>query len=257
MKRRIAATAASGPTAAGASAPTAASASAPAAPRRRSLVRALPVAVLSALAGPGLSGCIGGSRPAHAWWELEDAGAGAPGAARPDPARQALSLLVEGTAAGALYEGTALLYGRAAGMRAPYQYASWTERPAGRIARLAQRRLAARGGFRDVSLAEAGTATDLLLSLTLESLYHDLDDGSGTLRLEMAAQLVDWRARRPLASRRFAVDEAVASADAAGAAQAAGRAVGRLLDALAPWVEAGAAELRAAGLSRAGRTAPR
>lgn len=222
---------------------------------RRSLLRVLP-----AIPALGLAGCFGGRTP-HAWWELDDARAGAAGRAEPDAARERLSLLVEGVAAGALYDGTALLYSRGAGMRAPYQYASWTERPAARLARLARRRLQARGGFRDVSLAEAGTASELLLTLTLESLHHELPRGigqgeasgavgnggnggeggaSGVLRLAVAAQLLDWRARRAIASRTFSLAEPVASADAAGAVQAAGRAVASLLDALAPWVEASA-----------------
>ena len=224
---------------------------------RRSLLRALPA--IPALA---LAGCFGGGRAPHAWWELDDARAGQAGRAEPDAARQRMSLLIEGAAAGALYDGTALLYSRSAGMRAPYQYASWTERPAARLARLARRRLQARTGFRDVSLAEAGTAPDLLLTLTLESLHHELPAGvareghegrgdhgdmasdAGMLRLAVAAQLIDWRARRALASQLFSVAEPVTRADAAGAVQAAGRAVADLLDALAPWTEASAASHR-------------
>lgn len=214
---------------------------------RRALLRVLP-----AIPALGLAGCFGGGRTPHAWWELDDARAGEAGRAEPDAARASLSLLVEGVAAGALYDGTALLYSRGAGMRAPYQYASWTERPAARLARLARRRLQARGGFRDVSLAEAGTAPELLLTLTLETLHHELPPGSaqgqgGQLRLAVSAQLLDWRARRPLASRAFDLAEPVASADAAGAVQAAGRAVAGLLDALAPWVEASAAGYRVSG----------
>jgi ABC-type uncharacterized transport system auxiliary subunit len=217
---------------------------------RRALLRALPA--IPALA---LAGCFGGGRTPHVWWELDDARAAEAGRAEPDASRAKLSLLVEGVAAGALYDGTALLYSRSAGMRAPYQYASWTERPAARLARLARRRLQARGGFRDVSLAEAGTAPELLLTLTLETLHHELPTGvaqgevGGTLRLAVAAQLLDWRARRPLASRAFSLAEPVASADAAGAVQAAGRAVASLLDALAPWVE----ERAAGGRVSAGR----
>ncbi|TXL65512.1 ABC-type transport auxiliary lipoprotein family protein [Zeimonas arvi] len=215
---------------------------------RRALLRVLP-----AVPALGLAGCFGGGRMPHVWWELDDARADEAGRAEPDAARAKLSMLVEGVAAGARYDGTALLYSRGAGMRAPYQYASWTERPAARLARLARRRLQARGGFRDVSLAEAGTAPELLLTLTLETLHHelapDVEGGQGgMLRLAVSAQLLDWRARRPLASRAFDLAEPVASADAAGAVRAAGRAVAGLLDALAPWVETSAADYRVSGV---------
>lgn len=235
---------------------------------RRGLLRLLP-----AIPVLGLAGCFGGAGVPRTWWELVDAGAAEAGRADPDPSRARRSLMVEGLAAGSLVDGSALLYSRNPGMRAPYQYANWTERPAGRLARLARSRLQARGGFRDVSLSDSGVAPDLLLTLTLESLYHELAPdpeslakagsrsgnpasgnrpgaAEGLFRLEVSAQLVDWRARQPLASRAFALSEPVAGADAAGAVQAAGRAAAALLDALAPWVEASAA-----GFSRAPRAA--
>jgi ABC-type uncharacterized transport system auxiliary subunit len=227
---------------------------------RRMLLR-LPLAIPAG----ALTACFGGRGQAQSWWELEDAGAPAAGTAAPDPVRKRLSLLVEGMSAGSLYDGVALLYSSSPGMRAPYQYAGWTERPSARLARLAARRLLARGGFRDVSLADAGTAADLLLSLTLETLHHELPGAGGdvaaggpaagvggSLRLAVTAQLVDWRVRRPLASRGFMLAEPVATADAAGAVQAAGRAIAALLDVLAPWVEANALDL-----SRARPAAPR
>lgn len=215
---------------------------------RRLLLRA----GLALPATAGLAGCFGGAA-GHTWWELDAPSEG--GRAEPHAARAALSLVVEGVAAGALLDGASLLYSTGPGMRAPYQYASWAERPAARLARLAQRRLQARGGFRDVSTADSGVAPDLLLTLTLEQLHHDLSGvpgvsresgrseiagASGTLKLSLSAVLTDWRSRRPMATRAFAIDEPVASADAAGAVAAAGRAAARLLDSLAPWVEASA-----------------
>ncbi|MFP5406275.1 MAG: ABC-type transport auxiliary lipoprotein family protein, partial [Gammaproteobacteria bacterium] len=227
--------------------------------KRRSLLRVgllLPLSVMG--------GCFGGGgRAPHTWWVLE--APGAPGTAEPDSHRAKLSLVVEGVAAGALYDGTALVYSHGAGMRAPYLYASWSERPAVRIARLAQRRLQARGGFRDVTLAEAGVAPDLLLTLTLDRLDHDLVEGGepesesgaqagngGELALALTATLVDWHARRPIAWRRFSAVEPVATANAAGAVAAAGRATEAVLAELAPWVEAAAAGLAPAASPGAG-----
>lgn len=196
---------------------------------------------LPALPTALLAGCFGGrSDSPHTWWELV-----APESsdrAEPNPIRARQSLVVEGIAAGVLYDGTTLLYSRAPGERSSYQFASWTERPAARLARLAKSRLQARGGFRDVSTAEAGVAPDLLLTLTLEGLFHDLSVEPGLLRLRLGATLTDWHRRRPIATRRFEVNEPVPTEDAAGAAQAAGRAAGRLLDDMAPWVEASAVD---------------
>ncbi len=207
--------------------------------KRRSLLRTgllFPAATLA--------GCLGsGGRAAHTWWVLD--APGAVGTAEPDAKRATLSLVVEGIAAGAFYDGTSIIYSRGPGMRAPYLYASWTERPAARLARLAQQRLQARGGFRDVTLAEAGVAPDLLLTLTLERLDHDLSENGngngGELYLALNATLVDWKARRPVAWHRFVAVEPVATADADAAVVAADRAASAVLDELAPWAEAAAA----------------
>jgi ABC-type uncharacterized transport system auxiliary subunit len=202
--------------------------------KRRSLLRTgllLPAAAMA--------GCFGGAgRAPHTWWELD--APGAPGVAQPDPKRATLSLVVEGVAAGSLYDGTSLIYSRGAGMRAPYLYSSWTERPAARLARLAQRRLRARGGFRDVTLAEAGVAPDLLLTLTLDQLDHELTGDAGRLVLALSATLVDWKARRPIAWRRFSAVEPAVTADAEGAVAAASRAATAVLEELSPWVESAA-----------------
>ena len=202
-----------------------------------------------------VAGCVGLSgRESQVWWEWVDAGIGSPGRALPPSTgrRTAAVLAVEGLAAGALLDGTALLFSRRPGMLEPYQYASWTERPAARLARLAQQRLLARGGFRDVVPADAGVAPELLLTLTLVSLLHALDGSAGTvgadgeaagrLVLSLDARLVDWRSRRPVAGRRFEQSEAVEAAQAAAAVEAAGRAAARLLDSLAPWVEQASAD---------------
>lgn len=229
--------------------------------RRRALaaVSMLPVAM-------SIAGCAGLSgRESQVWWEWADAGIGAPGSAavpragsggdsasaRALAARAGAVLAVEGLAAGVVLDGTALLFSRRSGMLAPYQYAGWTERPAARLARLAQQRLRSRGSFRDVVPADAGVAPELLLTLTLNSLHHALEgadaaDGNeapvpGRLVLSVDARLVDWRSRRPVAGRRFEQSEPVTAAEAAAAVEAAGRAVARLLDSLAPWVEQTAA----------------
>lgn len=194
-----------------------------------------------------LSGCFGGAGQPHVLWELwPDDGGSADGPMQPmrvsvaaDARRSSLSLVVEGVAAGELYDGTALVFSRSPGMRSRYQHASWTERPALRVARLVQRELQARGGFRDVTLADSGVAPDLMLTLTLVELYHDVP--ANEMRVELGAALVDWQRRRLVASENWRLAEALASADAAGAAAAAGRAMTRLLDEVVVWVESASA----------------
>jgi len=223
----------------------------------------------------GLGGCFGGKGSPHTWWELDpqrnaallvSASAGVPGSvsgsgstsavqvASFDPRRAKLSLVVEGVAASPLYEGTALVYSRGAGMRANYQYASWTEPPAQRLARLVQRRLQQREGFGQVAVTDSGITPDVLLTLTLEQLYHDVP--ANEVELSLTAMLIEWNTRKPMASRAFSQREATPTVDAAGAVAAADRAVARLLDELVPWVEGAAAPPRRV-VSPAGRTGAR
>lgn len=207
---------------------------------RRKLVVALGAAPLAS----ALSGCVGlGEAPAHVYYELDDtaaaarpaqaaggrAGAGA-GAAR------ARTLLVAGNAASAFYDSTGLAYSRSAGARAHYQLARWTERPAGRIARLLEARLAASGAFADVASATAAVRGDWLLELQLEQLYHDDSTPPGVARIELTAELTDWVARRTIGRRRFRQAEPLASESAAQAVAAFGRALGRLLDDAQGWM---------------------
>lgn len=207
---------------------------------RRRLLGALGAAPLAAV----LPGCIGaGTAPAHLYYELDDPGQAAPRAsARRASAganvasADARALLVDGVAANAFLESTAIAYSRAPGARASYRFASWTERPAARIARLLGRRLAASGVFADVAPATAPVRADWLLELQLEQLYHDDTVPPGVARIELAAQLTDRAARRTIARRRFAQAEPLASESAAQAVGAFERGLSRLLDEVQDWV---------------------
>ncbi len=233
--------------------------------------RCLRTALLGA-AAPGLllGGCVsigGGDAPARVWYQLTDRGgsAAAPSAAGPsmtagpstaagpsmaagpstaaDPsaARIDAALLVEGVAASPLYEGTALVYSRAPGAHAVYQFAAWSAPPARRIAQLAMRRLSARARFDTVAQTDAGIRGALLLRITVERVVHTLDPASGRARLELTAELIDWHRRTLLGRQGFAAHEAVGSDDAAAAVAAFDRGLTRVLDDLAPWVETTAA----------------
>jgi ABC-type uncharacterized transport system auxiliary subunit len=199
---------------------------------RRQGLRGLLLVPIAAAMG----GCTGrGAGESPTWWELEVPSS--PVRADADPARSGLSLVVEGASAGSLYDGTALLFSRQPGMRSPYQYANWVERPPNRIARLAQRGLLARGGFRDVSAAESGIRPDLLLTLTVEGFQYNLALQPSVFEVVLSVSLMDWRSRRPVASARFSAGEPAPGIGLSAVVTAAGRATARVLDDLAPWVE--------------------
>lgn len=199
-------------------------------PTRRRLL-----GVLGALpAASVLGGCIGlGEAPAHVFYELEDHGPARPVAAA---ARSPRTLLVSGVAASAFDDGTGIAYSRAPGARAYYQLASWTERPAGRIARLLVRRLADSGAFEDVASASAAVRGDWLLELQLEQLLHDDLSPPGVARIELVAELVDRAERRAIGRRRFVQQEPLAGETSAQAVAAFNRALTRLLDEVRDWV---------------------
>ncbi|OJX03305.1 MAG: hypothetical protein BGO72_00675 [Burkholderiales bacterium 70-64] len=190
------------------------------------------------LAG-ALAGCVGlGEAPAHVYYELDDLGGGTPPAAG---ARVEHTLLVAGSAVNGLLDSTALAFSRAAGARQQYQFASWSERPAQRIARLMARRLREAQVFRDVVAETAPVRGDWLLELQLEQLFHDDAAPPGEARIEVTADLVDRLARRSIARRRFVQREPLAGESAAQAVAAFDRALTRLLDEASAWVLAQAA----------------
>ncbi|GAA4413409.1 ABC-type transport auxiliary lipoprotein family protein [Quisquiliibacterium transsilvanicum] len=201
---------------------------------RRAVVTGLP-ALAAMLAG----GCavLGGNPEPRQWHRLEDlaALARAPGPAIPRV------LLVEMVSTASLHDGAALVYSRDPGLLAHYRFADWAEPPARRIAHLVERRLDGRGRFRAVGQSTAGLGGDLLLRVGLDEFFHDASTEPGVARLALDADLIDWRARTRVARRRFVRTEALAFANAAGAAAALSRALSAALDELAPWVEAAAA----------------
>ena len=233
--------------------------------RMRARLLTLPVAALLCCACVSVGG---GDAPGRTWYRLTDrgvgvaapatvsatttgttatsptttAGIGAATAATADPgARIGATLLVEGAAQGSLYESTALVFSRAPGAHAYYQFASWTEPPARRIAQLTVQRLAARERFDAVARIDAGIRGDLLLRVTVEEMLHELGAQGGRVRIGVTAELIDWPRRALIARRGFAANEPVGGDDAAAAVAAFDRGATRLLDGLAPWVEAVAA----------------
>lgn len=204
----------------------------PAFPARRS--RLLRPVVISALVCTyaAMSACtIVGEAPAHVHYELRDLGQSTPVGGR------ALDrTLLIGSTSAAFHDGTGLVYSRSPGARGYYQFASWSERPAERMAQLLQRRLAQTRAFRDVAGTTASVTGEWLLDVKLEQLYHDDSRPPGTARLEVFVRLVDRKTAKTIADRRFLYGEPVEIESAAFAVQAFERAVTRWLDDTVGWV---------------------
>ena len=194
--------------------------------------RLLALAALSLM----LAGCfnLGGKNdgPGVVYYVLDDtAPAGDAAPLRAD----APLLLVLDTATGSFYDTEQLVFSRSAGTRGQYQYARWTERPGKRFADLMRARLD-RQGIWNVSAAGGYVRGDVLLDTELIEFYHDATRQPGHMRLVLRAELVDLKQRTVLGRRVFEQQVALASYDAAGAAQASNQAARRTLDELVDWL---------------------
>jgi cholesterol transport system auxiliary component len=206
--------------------------------------------IAQALAVLSLSACIStGTVAPRQYFLLEDVIAKAP----PPGAPIDRALLVNGIASDAFYENRSLVYSRAPGQRAYYQFASWTDQPARRIALLTERRLEARDRFRSVAPIDSGARGDLLLTVTVDELLHDAATSPGTGRVVLTAELLQRSGRRILARERFVSAAPAPSADAEGAVAAMNTAVSTAIDAVVAWVEdAAARSVQASASARPG-----
>lgn len=174
-----------------------------------------------------LAGCIsGGSVPPVQYYVLADAGR--PAEARP-AAERGRVLLVNPTSVSSFYDTQRLVYSRAPGERAYYQFAAWTERPGRAFSELLSRRLGA-------PMTTAGVRGELILRTRLDELYHDASSAPGRVTIQVSAELVDTAGRR-VAERRFTRSVPVEKENAAAAVEAANRAVTEALDEIADWVD--------------------
>lgn len=198
--------------------------------------RAVGLAASAAL----LAGCVSvkvgsADAPAMTYYVLADA--------RPAPAAQqapagAPSLAIQGLSSDPLADSTTLAFSRRPGERSMYQFASWTERPSRRLAQLAGQRLQARGQFASVTQLGQPVSAEWLLTLSLDTLVHDVSTSPGRAELVLTAELIQRRDRIRVARRVFSAAVPVATATAPAAVTAFGVAAADVLDELAAWVEA-------------------
>ena len=136
----------------------------------------------------------------------------------------AVALRVAPTTAAGFYDTQSIVYSRAPGTRAYYQFNHWTEHPQ----RAVHKALAAR----------FNPGERFLLQAHLEEIYHEAAQRPGTGRITLTVELLDARTRKLIARRTFQRSAPAASYDAPGAVQALRQALGELLDEVVSWVEA-------------------
>lgn len=189
--------------------------------------------IIAALAC-ALGACVSsGPREVQRFYVLEDSKAST---AKAEAARAA-TLLLAPTTASSFYDTQGIAYSRAPGMRAYYQYHSWTEPPGRRIGELLAARLERNGTFRTVASVTSAVRGELVLSTHLAELYHDAASAPGSARVSLTAELTDPARRVLVARRSFSASASAASYDAAGAVQAFNQALAALLDELAAWID--------------------
>lgn len=163
------------------------------------------------------------------------------GATKPEAAANRV-LLVNPAFTSQFYDTQNLVFSRAPGQRAYYQFAGWTERPGRALGELLARRLEADGGFRAVAATTAGVRGEVVLHIRLEEFYHDAAGKPGSVRIEATAVLIDAIERTLIARRRFVQRSPVADENARAAVAAFNQATTALLDEMAAWVERAAAK---------------
>jgi cholesterol transport system auxiliary component len=168
---------------------------------------------------------------AHRYFVLEAAAPHTPaqGSKRPE------TLLVAPTSAAPFYDTQEIVYSRASGERAYYQYSSWTEPPARTIDVLLIERLQRTETFRVVTPATSGLRGTLLLRTHLLEMVHEAAAPPGHVRVQLAAELVDRGSRELIAQRQFSATAPATSHDAAGAVRGFDAAVAAIVDDVVEW----------------------
>ncbi|MEP7280488.1 MAG: ABC-type transport auxiliary lipoprotein family protein [Rubrivivax sp.] len=183
-----------------------------------------------------LAGCItigtGDKAPAHSYLQLQDVGQGP---ARPQPLIDAL--LIRPEPGDALADTVSIAYSPAPNRFSLYQFASWTERPVRRLPLLLARRLEQRGVVGAVGQLGDPLRADWLLTLRVDTLYHDVGATPNRARVGLTAGLYDRRQRVQRGRQSFVADVPMTGSDSSSAAAAMSQATAQAFDQLVPWLE--------------------
>jgi cholesterol transport system auxiliary component len=180
-----------------------------------------------------VAGCFSsGTHEAQRYYVLEVPA----GKTVPERAARPATLYVAPTSTAGFYDTQDIVFSRAPGTRAYYQFNGWTEPPGSSIHAALLARLERSGAFREVAVPRGG-ASGLVLRTHLEEIYHDAGAPPGSVRLALSAELTDGTQNGLIARRSFSRSAPAPSYDAQGAAKALGEVLGALLDELVAWVD--------------------
>jgi ABC-type uncharacterized transport system auxiliary subunit len=193
--------------------------------------RPLWVVLLLILAGCGQ---ILPERSAQSYYRFDD------GTPTPAPRAQPLphAVVVQPLSSNAVGNAYGMVYSRARGERAFYQYNEWTDRPTLRVAQLLLQRLEARQAFVSIARLGSGVGGDVLVNVVVDDVVHDLSDGAGGVgRISVNVEVVDRKQRRMLGRRTFVETAPADAPNAAAGAAAINRSVTKFLDEASAWIE--------------------
>jgi len=200
-------------------------------------MKSLAKALLAGSAAVLVAGCISsGDRGIQRYYVLEGSGVQAAQAKAP----RASTLLVAPTTASSFYETQDIVYSRAPGTRAYYQFHAWTERPGRTIGELLVAHLERSGSFKAITRATSGIQGELVLNTHLSEFYYDAAADPGVVRVSLSAELIDPMRRALVARRTFVRSAPAVTYDAPGAVQAFNNAIGAMLNDISTWVDGAA-----------------
>jgi cholesterol transport system auxiliary component len=144
-------------------------------------------------------------------------------------------LLLRESEPGGFAQSLRLVYSRAPGTQAHYQYARWNEAPPKRLHTLLRQRLLASGVYAAVTPLGSGVQGDYQLNFRVLDFFHNAETSPGTAVVRLEAELIERSTARLIGQQMFVAQAPVARPDAAAAAAGLGQASGQALDAVVAW----------------------
>jgi ABC-type uncharacterized transport system auxiliary subunit len=145
-------------------------------------------------------------------------------------------LLLREAEAGGFSQSLRLVYSRAPGTQAQYQYARWNEAPPKRLFALLRQRLLASGLYAGVVPLGSGVQGDYQLNFRVLDFLHNAVQTPGSAYVKLEVELVQRSTARLIAQQVFVADVPIPELTAAAAAKGLGQASGQVLDATIAWL---------------------